>query len=88
MSDALNAAGGLFVSIPLQVRRTLYGLFGLVIVLEGIFDVLPEDWSLKLIALWGVFNSLMALANSASTPLPPPPNGDGGVDPQFPDEFP
>lgn len=87
MSDALNAAGGLFVSIPLKVRRTLYGLFGLAILLEGILDVLPEDWSLKLIALWGVFNSLMALANSASTPLPPLPNGDGGVDPQFPDEF-
>ena len=68
MSDALTAAGGLFVSIPLQVRRTLYGLFGLVIVLEGIFDVLPEDWSLKLIALWGVFNSLMALANSTPRP--------------------
>ena len=80
MSDALTAAGGLFVSIPLQVRRTLYGLFGLAIVLEGIFDVLPEDWSLKLIALWGVFNSLMALANSAT--LAPP-----QVEPQFPDEF-
>ena len=64
MSDALTAAGGLFTSIPLSVRRSLYGVFGLVIVLEGIFDVLPEDWSLKLIALWGVFNSLMALANS------------------------
>ena len=85
MSDALNAAGGLFASIPLKIRRTLYGLFGLVIVLEGIFDVLPEDWSLKLIALWGVFNSLMALANSTTPPPPPPANG--GVDPAFPDEF-
>ena len=79
MSDALTAAGGLFVSIPLRIRRTLYGLFGLAIVLEGIFDVLPEDWSLKLIALWGVFNSLMALANSTA----PPPT----VRPEFPDEF-
>jgi hypothetical protein len=64
MSDALTAAGGLFTSIPASVRRTLYGLFGLVVVLEGIFEVLPEDWNLKLIATWGVFNSLMALANS------------------------
>lgn len=86
MSDALTAAGGLFTSIPLSVRRTLYGVFGLVVVLEGVFDALPEDWSLKLIALWGVFNSLMALANSSTTPLPPPPPN-GGVDPQFPDEF-
>jgi len=86
MSDALTAAGGLFVSIPLKVRQTLYGLFGIAILVEGIFDVLPEDWSLKLIALWGVFNSLMALANSATAPLPPPPPN-GGVDPQFPDEF-
>jgi hypothetical protein len=83
MSDALTAAGGLFTSIPLSLRRTLYGVFGLVVVLEGIFDVLPEDWSLKLIALWGVFNSLMALANSSTTPLPPP-----TVEPNFPDEFP
>jgi hypothetical protein len=87
MSEALTAAGGLFTSIPAGVRRTLYGLFGLVIVLEGIFDVLPEDWSLKLIALWGVFNSLMALANSTVAPLPPPPPN-GGVEPAFPDEFP
>ena len=86
MSDALTAAGGLFTSIPLKLRRTLYGLFGLAVVLEGIFDVLPEDWSLKLIALWGVFNSLMALANSSTTPLPPPPPN-GGVVPNFPDEF-
>jgi len=83
MSDALTAAGGLFVAIPLQIRRTLYGLFGLVIVLEGIFDVLPEDWSLKLIALWGVFNSLMALANSATPPPPTLPL----VEPNYPDEF-
>ena len=87
MSDALNAAGGLFASIPLKIRRTLYGLFGLVIVLEGIFDVLPEDWSLKLIALWGVFNSLMALANSNGFAPPSSPQN-GGVDQAFPDEFP
>ena len=68
MSDAITAAGGLFVSIPANVRRTLYGLFGLAILLEGIFEVLPEDWSLKFIAVWGVFNSLMALANSTATP--------------------
>ena len=86
MSDALTAAGGLFTSIPLRLRRTLDGLFGLVVVLEGIFDVLPEDWSLKLIALFGLFNSLMALANSSTTPLPPPPPS-GGVVPNFPDEF-
>lgn len=86
MSDALTAAGGLFTSIPLSVRRTLYGVFGLVVVLEGVFDALPEDWSLKLIALWGVFNSLMALANSSTTPLPPPPPN-GGVPENFPNEF-
>jgi hypothetical protein len=66
MNDAIAAVGGLFTSIPAKVRRTLYGLFGLVIVLESILEVLPEDWNLKMIALWGVFNSLMALANSAA----------------------
>ena len=86
MSDALTAAGGLFTSIPLKIRQTLYGLFGLAILVEGIFQVLPEDWSLKLIALFGLFNSLMALANSSTTPLPPPPPN-GGVDPNFPGEF-
>ena len=87
MNDALTAVGGLFTSIPLGVRRTLYGLFGLVILFEGIFGVLPEDWNLKMIAVWGLFNSLMSLANSSTDPLPPPaPNG--GVEPAFPDEFP
>lgn len=84
MSDALSAAGGLFVSIPIKVRRTLYGLFGLAILLEGIFNVLSEDWGLKLIAVWGLFNSLMALANSGQ---PPTPTHLPLVEPNYPDEF-
>jgi len=72
MNDALSAAAGLFTAIPVAVRRALYGLFGLVVILESVLEVLPEDWSLKLIALWGIFNSLMALANSATPPPAPP----------------
>lgn len=86
MSDALTAAGGLFVSIPLKFRRTLYGLFGLIVLVEPIIDVMPEEVDLKVIAGFGLFNSLMALANSA-TPPPSPPPANGGVDPAFPDEF-
>lgn len=86
MSDALTAAAGLFTWIPTKARQALYGLFGLAILLEAILDVLDESVDLKVMALWGLFNSLMALANSSTTPLPPPPPN-GGVEPRFPDEF-
>lgn len=86
MGDALSAAAGLFTSIPVTFRRTLYGLFGLFVLLEGILEVLPEDWSLKMIALFGLFNSLMALSNSTSAALIEPADG-GDVEPLHPDEF-
>ena len=86
MTEAITATRGLFVNIPLRVRQALYGLFGLIVVLDGIWNLIPDGTDVKVVATFGVFNSIMALANStASTPLPPPPNG--GVEPNFPDEF-
>lgn len=81
MNDALTAAAGLFTWIPTKFRQLLYGLFGLFILVEAIVDVLDESVDLKVMALWGLFNSLMALANAK--PAPPA----GGVEPAFPDEF-
>lgn len=84
MSDALNAAGDLFRSIPLKVRRTVYGALGVFVVFEPILDVFSASVDEKVYAVFGVFTALMALANSAASSAPQSPVG---VDENFPDEF-
>jgi hypothetical protein len=86
MPDALTAVGDLFRSIPLKIRRTVYGVFGVYVVFEPIVDVLPTSVDEKVYAVFGVFTALMALTNSKPA-LPPPAPPSGGVDPQFSDEF-
>lgn len=83
MSDALTAVGDLFRSIPLKVRRALYGLLGVFVVFEPIMDVFPTSVDEKVYAVFGVFTALTAFANSK--PLPPPTLP--LVEPGFPDEF-
>lgn len=85
MSDAIAASRDLLTGIPLKVRRTLYGLFGLVILLDGIWNVLPDDIATPLVTTFGVLGSILALANTTPTPLPPPPPP---VVEAYPGEFP
>lgn len=86
MNDAIAAVGGVFAGIPIKIRRTLYAVFGLIVIIESIWDIIPEPADSKVLATWGVFNSIMALGNTVAKPAEPPaPNG--GVEPQFPDEF-
>lgn len=68
MSDALSAVGDLFRSIPLPIRRTVYGLLGIFVVFEPIVDVFSADVDEKVFAVFGVFTALMALANSKPAP--------------------
>ena len=70
MSDAIAASRDLLVSIPIRVRRTLYGIFGLVILLDGIWNVLPDDIATPLTTTFGVTGAILALANTGSPPLP------------------
>jgi hypothetical protein len=85
MNDALTAAAKLFTWIPLRVRQGAYGLFALVILVEPIIDVMSEEVDLKVIAGFGLFNTLMALANSS--PSQPPTPSSSAVPEQFPGEF-
>jgi hypothetical protein len=86
MTDMVAAIGDLLGMIPVVARRALYGLFALVVVLDGIWNLVPEGIDDKVLATFGVFNSVMALANSRATPLPPPPPRLGVVE-QYPGEF-
>lgn len=83
MQDALNAVGEIFRSVPVRVRRWIYGLVGLVIVVDGIFDFLGDDWGPKVLATFGVLTALMALANTSKPVDPVEP----GVDEHYPGEF-
>lgn len=73
MTDAITAARDLLTLIPLKIRKILYGVLGLVILIDGVLDVLPAEVDSQIIAVFGVFTSLLAFANASAKPLPPPP---------------
>lgn len=88
MDNAISAVADLASSVPVKLRRTLYGLFGLLVLFDSIWNVLPDGIDNQVLATFGVFNSVLALANTSGKPLPPPlPADDGKVTPAFPDEF-
>lgn len=70
MSDTTLAVVDLFKSIPRRIRQTIYGLLGLLIILDGLLDLLPDRFGDAAVVVFGLFSSAMALAN---TVLPPPP---------------
>ena len=86
MPDAISAVRDLLTVIPLKVRRAIYGIFGAVILVDGIWKVLPEDISSQVVATFGVLGLVLALANTAQAPALPPPRAPL-VEPNFPDEF-
>lgn len=86
MNDAIAAVAKPLAAIPVKIRQALYALFGLIVIVDSIWNLLPDDVDTKVLATWGVFNSIMALGNSATTPPPPP--GGGAVPEQYPGEFP
>ena len=72
MNDPISATRDLLTLIPLKIRKAIYGVVGLLILIDGIFDVLPDKVDSQIVAVFGVLGSVLALAN-ASKPLPPPP---------------
>ena len=80
MSDTYTAVADLLRGVPTRIRQTLYGLFGVVILLDGVWDVLPDDVATPLVTTFGVLGSVLALANTKQTQPPTVPEN-------FPDEF-
>ena len=72
--------------LPAKIRATVYTILGTLIFLEAIWDIIPEPFEGKLLATLGALGFGMAAVNAIPTPLPPPPPN-GGVVPNFPDEF-
>lgn len=78
MSDATTAAADLLRLIPLKIRRTIYGVLGLAVVVDAsvrtVFpDLIPARASGALVLAFGLASSVLALANSQpAPPLPPP----------------
>lgn len=86
MDNAIAAVADLATAVPVKLRRTLYGLFGLLVIFDSIWNVLPDGIDNQVLATFGVFNSVLALANTGSVKPLPPPEG-SGLDEQFPNEF-
>lgn len=69
-ADPIAAVRDLFTMIPVAVRRVVYGLLGLLIVVDGLFALLPDSVGDALTVVFGILASVMALANSG-TPADP-----------------
>jgi hypothetical protein len=71
MTDTIGAVRDLFVLIPVTIRRVIYGLLGLTIILDGALHILPDPVEDVLVTVFGLFAAVMALANT-TPPTPPP----------------
>lgn len=72
--------------IPPAWRTAIYSVLGALILLEQVWDIVPEPFEGKLLATLSVLGFAMAGVNALpDKPLPPPPAG--GVPEQFPGEF-
>jgi hypothetical protein len=86
MTDAVHAVAELFRAIPVRVRQSLYGVVGLVVLIDAWFDLFSDDISGKLTSSFAGLTLIMALANATKAPLPPPPLPPL-VDERYPGEF-
>lgn len=68
MSDAVAAAADLFRSVPVRARQTLYGALALVILIDGWWDILPDDVAGKVAATFAGLTLIMALVNTKPAP--------------------
>ena len=64
MSDTVTAAADVFRLVPLRIRQSLYGLFAVLILIDGWWDVLPDDIAGKAAATFAGLTMILALANS------------------------
>lgn len=83
----MNALNNIAGFLPPKIRATVYTVLATLILLETVWDVLPQPFEGKILATLSVLGFGMAAVNAAPSPLPPAPPV-GGVPEQFPGEFP
>jgi hypothetical protein len=84
----MNAVNNIASYLPPKVRATVYTVLAALILLETVWDILPQPFEGKILASLSILGFGMAAVNAtppATSPLPP---DDGGVPPQFEGEFP
>jgi hypothetical protein len=65
--NPIAAVRDLLILIPVRVRQVIYGVLGLVILLDASLHVMPDRVEDALTTVFGVFAAVMALANSTNT---------------------
>ena len=74
--------------LPPKVRAVVYSVLAALILLEQVWDLLPDKWDGKVVATLSILGFGMAAVNATPPTTSPPPPDDGGVPPQFEGEFP
>lgn len=73
--------------IPAKFRAAIYTALGTLILLEGIWDVLPEPFEGKVLATLGALGFGVAAINASDRGAVLPPPAAPGLEEQFPGEF-
>ena len=84
----MNTLNNIASWLPPKVRATVYTILATLILLEQVWDLLPDAWDGKVVASLSILGFGMAAVNATPSPTPPlPPPDNGGVPEQFEGEF-
>lgn len=83
----MNALNTIAAFLPPKIRATVYTILATLILLETVWDLLPQPFEGKVLATLSVLGFGMAAVNATPAPLPPPPPSSGDVPEQYPGEF-
>jgi hypothetical protein len=83
----MNALNNIASYLPPKVRATVYTILATAILLEAVWDILPQPFEGKVLATLSVLGFGMAAVNATPAPLPPPAPPAGDVPEEFDGEF-
>jgi hypothetical protein len=66
--NPIEAARDFLTEIPLRWRKRIYGACGLIIVVDGIWDIIPAAYDSQAVATFGTLGLVLALANASEPP--------------------
>jgi hypothetical protein len=83
----MNALNNIAAFLPPKIRATVYTVLATLILLEAVWDLLPQPFEGRLLASLSILGFGMAAVNATPTPTPQRPPDNGGVPENFEGEF-
>ena len=81
----MNTVNNIAAFLPPKIRATVYTILAALILLETVWDVLPQPFEGKILATLSILGFGMAAVNATPSPLPP---SSSAIPENYPGEFP